>query len=340
VFWRLTCKPSVSVAGGKNCGSQELGVHQMTQELYHFANIRKLLTDGFNDQELRNLCFDVPGFRPVYEDLTTGTSKGEIVAKLLEHAEKTLQVDILLARAKELNRARYEAYQPYYLANTTSTLQEQPANLTQQSSASPKKTNGIPKNLRRAAIGVAAIIVLVFGVWVGSHWQQLFDTSVSIESLSSRLFTWGGDFDSDPTSWGSSSMAINFVEQSYEVSYSLPKEDNVWTGMSFILSPQNKNLKSYKAIELTLDLGAGTGCILSIMDDKGSKNDISLGGTTPPSNDITVETTKQGQRITIPLATNFHSVDLESVKEIQFHVDAYFPRGSNKFVVGNIRLLK
>jgi hypothetical protein len=107
----------------------------MTQELYHYSNIRKLLTLGFSDDELRALCFDVPGLRPVYEDLAANTGKSEIVAKLLEHAEKTLQIDTLLALARELNPARYKEHQPYYLADSTSALQEQVAKLARRLSA-------------------------------------------------------------------------------------------------------------------------------------------------------------------------------------------------------------
>lgn len=84
----------------------------MVKPVYNFANIRILLTQGFDDGELRALCFDVPGFRPVYDQLAQGTGKVEIVAKLLTHAEKTMQVDTLLALAKERNPARYEDHSP------------------------------------------------------------------------------------------------------------------------------------------------------------------------------------------------------------------------------------
>lgn len=35
----------------------------MAKQLYHLANIRKLLTQGFDDEKLRALCFDAPDFR-------------------------------------------------------------------------------------------------------------------------------------------------------------------------------------------------------------------------------------------------------------------------------------
>jgi hypothetical protein len=85
----------------------------MAKQLYHLANIRELLTQGFDDEELRALCFDVPDFRPVYDRLAKNSGKDEIVARLLEHAEKWLVIDKLLGLAKAHNAARYEAHGPY-----------------------------------------------------------------------------------------------------------------------------------------------------------------------------------------------------------------------------------
>jgi hypothetical protein len=101
-------------------------------ELYNLPNIRELLTNGFTDAELRALCFDLPGFRPVYDQLAQNTGKAEIVAKLLEHAEKTLQLDTLLALAKERNAARCEKHEPYYIDNPIPALQRQVASLAQR----------------------------------------------------------------------------------------------------------------------------------------------------------------------------------------------------------------
>lgn len=85
----------------------------MTQPSYNLTNIRDLLIQGFSDSELRALCFDLPTFRPVYDQLGSYTGKAEIVAKLLEYADKTLQLDTLLALAKERNPARYQQHGPY-----------------------------------------------------------------------------------------------------------------------------------------------------------------------------------------------------------------------------------
>jgi|GEM_PF-5531554 len=96
-------------------------------ELYNLPNIRELLTNGFTDAELRALCFDLPGFRPVYDQLAQNTGTAEIVAKLLEHAEKTLQLNTLLAIAREHNPARYEKHQPYYTGDPFPALQKEMA---------------------------------------------------------------------------------------------------------------------------------------------------------------------------------------------------------------------
>jgi uncharacterized protein YjbI with pentapeptide repeats len=104
----------------------------MTSKLYHLANIRELLTKSFNDAELRILCFDVPDFQPVYHELAQNTGKAEIVAKLLEHAEKNLQIDTLLALARDHNLARYEEHGPYYIDNPIPTLQKHVIHLAKQ----------------------------------------------------------------------------------------------------------------------------------------------------------------------------------------------------------------
>jgi hypothetical protein len=80
---------------------------------YLWQNIRRLLIEGFSDEELRDLCFDVPDFKSVYHQLAHNTGKAELVRRLLAHAEQRLLVDRLLALAETLNPVRYAAHQPY-----------------------------------------------------------------------------------------------------------------------------------------------------------------------------------------------------------------------------------
>jgi hypothetical protein len=80
---------------------------------YNLKNIRTLLTKGFDDLALRHLCFDVPDFRPVYEQLAEGTGKARIVDLIMQHAEQKLLFEILLAWAEGKNPARYELHRPY-----------------------------------------------------------------------------------------------------------------------------------------------------------------------------------------------------------------------------------
>ncbi len=79
---------------------------------YHTHKIRQLLTEGFDDQILRDLCFDE--FKPVYQKLSSNTGKAEIVGKLIEYAGAMSQLDNLLNWAKEKNYPRYLQYQPYF----------------------------------------------------------------------------------------------------------------------------------------------------------------------------------------------------------------------------------
>jgi serine/threonine protein kinase len=84
---------------------------------YLMKNVRALLielTEAFTVDELLQLYYDIPDFRPVRHQLAQSSSKAELIDQLLEYAEQTLQIDILLALAKEHNLAIYEKHQPYY----------------------------------------------------------------------------------------------------------------------------------------------------------------------------------------------------------------------------------
>lgn len=85
---------------------------------YNFRNIRTLLTEAFTADELRNLCFDVFDFRPVYHQLAANESKTKIISLLLEYTDQTLQVEKLLALIEEQNPARYHKHQPYFEKST------------------------------------------------------------------------------------------------------------------------------------------------------------------------------------------------------------------------------
>ena len=113
----------------------------MTDKLYHIANIRALLIKGFDDEELRTLCFDVPEFRPVYEQLAQSSSKTQIVARLLEYAERQMQIDTLLALAQTLNPTRYDMHGPYYVDDPIPALQKQVTDLAKRLSAITSPTS-------------------------------------------------------------------------------------------------------------------------------------------------------------------------------------------------------
>lgn len=83
-------------------------------ERYNLQNIRAFLSKGLTDEELRCLCYDAPGFKDVYNQLGPNTSKAQVIQWLIEYADRHLQMEPLLALAKEYNPARYERHQPYY----------------------------------------------------------------------------------------------------------------------------------------------------------------------------------------------------------------------------------
>ncbi|HXV44853.1 MAG TPA: protein kinase [Anaerolineae bacterium] len=90
---------------------------QVITTRYILKNIRALLTElttALTEEELRQLYFGLPEFKPVHHQLARSNGKAEIIDRLLEYAEQTLQLDDLLALARENNRALYAKHQPYY----------------------------------------------------------------------------------------------------------------------------------------------------------------------------------------------------------------------------------
>ena len=76
-------------------------------------NIRILLNEGFSDEELRDLAFDMPEFEPFYHELSQTTSKARIIEQLIEFANRKVLLDKLLDWAKKQNPTRYELHAPY-----------------------------------------------------------------------------------------------------------------------------------------------------------------------------------------------------------------------------------
>ncbi|MBI1877670.1 MAG: hypothetical protein HYR94_05475 [Chloroflexi bacterium] len=90
-----------------------------TSKGYHLRNIQTLLTQGFTERELRDLCFYEPEFRPLHDQLPQGAGKAEIIRSLLEYAEQKVLLDALLDLAKKHNPARYKKHQPYVIISPT-----------------------------------------------------------------------------------------------------------------------------------------------------------------------------------------------------------------------------
>lgn len=82
---------------------------------YHVDNIRRLLDDGFSEDELVSLFGAEPTFALTTADFAgVEVTKAGIIDKLLEAAEQKSQFDLLLELAQKYNPAKYEALEPYF----------------------------------------------------------------------------------------------------------------------------------------------------------------------------------------------------------------------------------
>lgn len=73
------------------------------------AAIRDLLSVAFSDEELTTLCFD--HFRVVYDNFSSGMSKGQKIQLLLDHCTRHEQFDQLLPLVQERNPAQYARFE-------------------------------------------------------------------------------------------------------------------------------------------------------------------------------------------------------------------------------------
>ncbi len=69
------------------------------------SDMRNLLTKAFSDEEITTLCFD--HFRAVYENFSTGMSKGQKIQHLLDYCERRKEWPVLLTL---LHRERPEQF--------------------------------------------------------------------------------------------------------------------------------------------------------------------------------------------------------------------------------------
>lgn len=91
-------------------------------EKYNTKKIRTLLIEGFEAEDLRRLCFD--DFRTVHDKLTREMGKADVVDRLIEHTERTGEIEKLLSLAKEHNPAKYAIYHPYHISSSSQTSGE------------------------------------------------------------------------------------------------------------------------------------------------------------------------------------------------------------------------
>ena len=82
----------------------------MAQLDYNTRNIRKLLTEAFDDKKLREICADIPEFRPVLEEFSSGMSKSDMIFRLIDHCRRHVLMDQLLQVVQEENPRQYALF--------------------------------------------------------------------------------------------------------------------------------------------------------------------------------------------------------------------------------------
>ncbi len=90
----------------KEFGDSVNGAHSR----YNLEALRELLMRGFDEADLRDLCYYNPPFRAVCDQLANLTGKRAIVQCLLEYTERQLLFEELLGLLQGKNPRRYEQF--------------------------------------------------------------------------------------------------------------------------------------------------------------------------------------------------------------------------------------
>lgn len=286
--------------------------------IYYFDNIRKLLTEGFSEAELRRLSFDELSFQPVYNDLAQNASKAEIVDRILAYAKRQVKMDLLLKWAEGCNPTQYEQFKPYY-----------------SKTASPGIKRTYDFKLLWGVFGLLVLAIIGYFVWNSFQGTNI----LHVEELRFHAFAYQEEIDRKSTSFltvtqnGSS-------DTDYILGYVLPDKDDGYAGLAFRFF-EPVDLIDYEFVEVTINFwDTETKCDLGIKDITGSTDYVRLGDKLPINEDIIVSVIGNSHTIKIPLKTNFESINKKVIKEIVFNVDTRFSRGKHTFTVSQVKFLR
>lgn len=145
-------------------------------EHYDLENIRTLLVNGFTDEEIRQLCYDTPDFRPVYDHLAQNAGKAEIVHRLVEHIDRKELQEPLLAWAKKCNPVKYGKYAPYYIS-----IDEKLRKQNSTHGGLAEKSKKVSTQMLAAIISATLCILFVCTLSVAGTMWKFFPTSLATD---------------------------------------------------------------------------------------------------------------------------------------------------------------
>lgn len=137
-----------------------------TTRYYNLRNIWALLDEEFTREALLRFSLNEPRFRPVYDQLLPNSDKEEVIYRLINHADRTSQIESLLNWTKEHSHTAYIAHQPYFSYDTI-------VHSTTTTSITKRKTNpyiaGDPIDNPELFFGREELIATIMRSLPGNH---------------------------------------------------------------------------------------------------------------------------------------------------------------------------
>jgi hypothetical protein len=201
------------------------------------------------------------------------------------------------------------------------------------------------KNLTEPKAILIAALIAILGIVVGaflnplaSKWinqpePTLNPTSLAIEQIPLKLYTYQGDTDTTCSCVGVAHMEFRYdanLLPGYTLNYVFPDNNSNYGYAGLVFKFENaQNFSNYSAVEFSI--------VFSDPNDQANVDITDISGLKVPYH--IVDNGAHENKVVIPFS-NYKGTEFNAVSSIGFSANTGFSLGKHKFTVNNIRFIK